>query len=77
MSLSRYYQGRPTPSLANAPTSSSAGHTIDYKENIQAAEYSEDVLRANKIKDDVSTYIQDKPEDAAKLLKVWLTDGGE
>ncbi|MGO9481926.1 MAG: flagellar basal-body MS-ring/collar protein FliF [Candidatus Kryptoniota bacterium] len=68
-------QGRPTPSLSTP--SPAGGHTIDYKENIQAAEYSEDVLRANKIRDDVSSYIQNKPEDAAKLLKVWLTEGGE
>jgi len=79
-------QSRHIPSLTMPPSAatgssaaprvgSAAARTAGNKENIQAAEYSEEVLRANKIRDDVSTYIQTKPEDAAKLLKVWLTDG--
>ncbi len=55
--------------------SAAAGRIPDQSERIQAAEYSEEVLRAGKVKEDVSTYIQNKPTDAAKLLKVWLTDG--
>jgi flagellar M-ring protein FliF len=74
-------QGRHIPSLGTTPSATAGavpvGHPIDYKEGVQAAEYSEEILRANKIKEDVSTYIQNKPEDAAKLLKVWLTDSGE
>jgi len=64
-------QSRPT--LQNS--SPAAGHISDQSERIQAAEYSEEVLRAGKVKEDVSSYIQNKPVDAAKLLKVWLTDG--
>ncbi len=45
--------------------------------SIQAAEYSEELLRAQKVREDVGSYIQTKPVDAAKLLKVWLTDGSE
>ena len=74
-------QSRAIPSLGTGPSAaaarvgSMASRSVNYKDNVQAAEYSEEVLRANKIKDDVGTYIQTKPEDAAKLLKVWLTDG--
>ncbi len=46
-------------------------------QTIQAAEYSEETLRAQKIREDVSGYIQSKPVDAAKLLKVWLTEGAD
>lgn len=46
-------------------------------ESLQAAEYSEEILRAQKIRETVGGYIQTKPVDAAKLLKVWLTDDGE
>lgn len=49
----------------------------DEPERLQAAEYSEEILRAQKTRETVSGYIQTKPVDAAKLLKVWLTDGGE
>jgi len=52
-----------------------AAHIPDQSERIQAAEYSEEVMRAGKVKEDVSSYIQNRPTDAAKLLKVWLTDG--
>jgi len=45
--------------------------------SIQAAEYSEELLRAGKVRDEVSSYIQSKPTDAAKLLKVWLTESGD
>lgn len=44
-------------------------------QEIQAAEYTEEVLRQQKVKEDVSEYIQTNPVDAAKLLKVWLTEG--
>jgi flagellar M-ring protein FliF len=64
-------QARPTLQSS----SSAAGHISDQTEKIQAVEYSEEALRANKVKEDVSSYIQNKPTDAAKLLKVWLTDG--
>jgi flagellar M-ring protein FliF len=49
----------------------------DSIQSIQAAEYSEELLRSQKIREDVGNYIQTKPVDAAKLLKVWLTDGGD
>ncbi len=52
-------------------------HPGERLEGIQAIEYNEDVLRATRIRDDVSNYIQTKPTDAAKLLKVWLTEGAE
>ncbi|HUI29748.1 MAG TPA: flagellar basal-body MS-ring/collar protein FliF [Candidatus Acidoferrales bacterium] len=61
------------PTLQASP--SGAAHIPDQMERIQAAEYSEDVLRANKVREDVSGYIQSKPMDAANLLKVWLTEG--
>ncbi len=49
----------------------------DLLENLQAAEYSEEILRAQKIRETVGEYIQTKPVDAAKLLKVWLTEDTE
>ncbi len=54
-----------------------AGHVAERSEPVQAAEYSEESLKAAKVKDGVSVYIQNKPIDAAKLLKVWLTDAGD
>ena len=62
---------------AAMPSAVPAGHVGEQMESIQAADYTEEILRANKAKDEVSTYIQSKPLDAAKLLKVWLTDGAE
>lgn len=56
---------------------SAARHVPEHTESIQAVEYTEEALRANKVREDVGNYIQNKPEDAAKLLKVWLTDGGD
>ncbi len=50
---------------------------VDTVQSIQAVEYSEEILRAQRTREDVGSYIQTKPVDAAKLLKVWLTDGGE
>ncbi len=49
----------------------------DSIEKIQAADYSEEILRSQKVRETVGDYIQTKPVDAAKLLKVWITDGGE
>lgn len=54
-----------------------AQEPVDEIESMQAAEYSEEILRAQKIRETVGDYIQTKPVDAAKLLKVWLTDDGE
>ncbi len=50
---------------------------LDAIESMQAIEYNEEVLRAAKVKEDVGNYIQTKPLDSAKLLKVWLAEGGE
>lgn len=63
-----------------AAPSISSGESKDASEvveSLQTIEYNEDVLRAVKIKEDVGRYIQSKPEDAAKLLKVWLAEGGD
>ncbi len=51
--------------------------SADPMERIQAAEYSEEILRAQKTRETVGEYIQTKPMDAAKLLKVWLTDNSD
>jgi flagellar M-ring protein FliF len=64
-----------TQTRPSLQTSAAASHVPDQSERIQAVEYSEEVLRFGKVKEDVSSYIQNKPTDAAKLLKVWLTDG--
>ncbi len=64
---------QPKHTLQNS--TAALGHVSDQIDRIQAAEYSEEVIQAGKIKEDVSSYIQNKPTDAAKLLKVWLTDG--
>ena len=69
-------QPRHTYSMGgNPPASMDDG--MDSIQNIQAAEYSEEILHAQKIRETVGNYIQTKPVDAAKLLKVWLTDGGD
>ena len=51
--------------------------SADSIERLQAADYSEEILRSQKIRETVGEYIQTKPMDAAKLLKVWLTDDGD
>ncbi len=60
-----------------ANASISPHQDADLRENLQAAEYSEELLRAQKIRETVGEYIQTKPVDAAKLLKVWLTEDSE
>ena len=64
-----------TRAKSGAPAVAQPGN--EQPESVQAAEYTEETLRANKIKGDVSTYIQSKPMDAAKLLKVWLAESGD
>ncbi len=69
---------QPKQALADGERASlNARDREDVVESLQAAEYSEEILRAQKIRETVGEYIQTKPVDAAKLLKVWLTDGGE
>lgn len=69
------------PTLVTARKKQSAParpeETADLNERIQAADYSEEILRAQNVRQTVGEYIQTKPEDAAKLLKVWLTDGSD
>lgn len=68
---------RSRQTLAGAGAAARPEDGVDSIERIQAADYSEEILRAQKTRETVSSYIQTKPDDAAKLLKVWLTDGGE
>ncbi|MCL4539706.1 MAG: flagellar M-ring protein FliF [Bacteroidetes bacterium] len=72
----------PVAILTQTKTSGASGavaaeHPGERLEGIQAIEYNEEILRAGRIKEDVSSYIQTKPLDAAKLLKVWLTEGSD
>ena len=69
-------QPRHTYAMAGNPPAG-VDDGMDSIQNIQAAEYSEEILHAQKIRETVGSYIQTKPDDAAKLLKVWLTDGGD
>ena len=71
--------GSTAPILTQVRTASqtaSMQRQVETPEGIQAIEYTEEALRLGKVRDDVSAYIQGKPMDAAKLLKVWLTEGG-